>query len=211
MANFVKRVIGAMKVPAEYLLQRPITIQYPDERMEVPEGYRGHPLYALNHCILCRACERACPVNCIEFNIESKPDGKRYLKGFYLDLGRCLFCGFCADACPTVCMIMGPKFELMEFERGELVYDIKKFQKLRKEVEPYIRPYYKRSHAVKPKNCIGCLICVMTCPVDAISQVTVDGKRTIRVDPEICAGCGHCVSNCPGEVLDLVEYKGGNK
>lgn len=211
MANFVKRVIGAMKVPAGYLLQRPVTIQYPDERMVVPDRYRGHPLFTMNNCRLCRACERACPVKCIEMDIEIASDGKKFLRGFYLDLGRCLFCGFCADACPTDCMIMGPKFELMEWDRGELVYNIPKFWRLSKDVQQHIRPYKKRSHATKPQNCIGCLVCVLTCPVKAISEVTEDGERTIKVDPEICTGCGHCTNNCPGDVLELKDYEGGSQ
>ncbi len=41
--------------------------------------------------------------------------------------------------------------------------------------------------------CIGCGMCVNTCPVDAISMV--EGKAFIN--EEICIKCGSCVGVCP--------------
>ncbi len=49
------------------------------------------------------------------------------------------------------------------------------------------------SFAVDPAPCIACQLCVMQCPVSAISMV--DGKAWI--DPEKCIACGLCVSSCP--------------
>lgn len=53
------------------------------------------------------------------------------------------------------------------------------------------------SFAVEPDICIGCGICVQTCPVDAIELQ--DGKAWI--DPEICIACGLCASACPVDAI----------
>ena len=203
----IKKLAGPLTVPLSYFFQRPITVQYPDERLVVPKGYRGHPLFTLENCIACRACERACPVNTIQIDMEIKPDGRRIMYGYYLDLGRCLFCGFCADACPTGAIVMGPKLELMEWKREELVYDIKKFQKLKKELRWKPEKPLKRSACAHPENCIGCLFCVETCPVNAITFTTVGDERILRIDPNVCSGCGMCVKNCPTFALTMVEYE----
>lgn len=41
--------------------------------------------------------------------------------------------------------------------------------------------------------CIGCGMCVGTCPVEAISMV--DDKAVIN--EEVCIKCGACVGVCP--------------
>ena len=33
---------------------------------------------------------------------------------------RCIFCGFCEDACPTEAIVLGDKYELSFYDRGEL-------------------------------------------------------------------------------------------
>ncbi len=54
---------------------------------------------------------------------------------------------------------------------------------------------------VSKKKCIGCGLCVQTCPFDALTLV--DGVAD--VDPEKCTNCGACVEVCPTEALVLDE------
>lgn len=57
-------------------------------------------------------------------------------------------------------------------------------------------------YIVDPEACIGCRICVGTCPVEAISM-TPDNKAWI--DPEKCILCGACVASCPVGAIVTVD------
>jgi len=46
-------------------------------------------------------------------------------------------------------------------------------------------------------NCIGCGICVESCPVEAISLV----ENVAVISKEICIECGACIDVCPVEAI----------
>ena len=35
---------------------------------------------------------------------------------------RCIFCGYCEEACPEEAIVMGKKYELASYNRGDFVY-----------------------------------------------------------------------------------------
>jgi len=63
--------------------------------------------------------------------------------------------------------------------------------------------------SLQPEKCIGCGICVLTCPrgVFELSQVEVPLKlkleRCVVRNRERCDSCGRCVGECPGKALSL--------
>src|ERR1700758_4192212 len=84
------------------------TEQYPMQRPQVAERYRGAPRLNVNPdnnetmCIACDLCALACPEHLIVVASERNEKTRRKeLTTFTYDLSRCMFCGLCEDACPT--------------------------------------------------------------------------------------------------------------
>jgi len=170
--------------------------------MKLPENYFGHPVYTMENCTSCKACQRACKPGAIEIDVDTMPDGRKMLRSYVLDFGKCNFCGKCAEKCPNDTIVMVEDYENMSRRVGKEIFDIPKFLELKKELN--LREY-KRAGFVRAENCFGCQLCVLTCPIDAIKANKLDLKVEIVIDPEVCGGCGECVRNCPAYALDLVE------
>lgn len=50
-------------------------------------------------------------------------------------------------------------------------------------------------------HCIGCMLCIRACPVDAIVGAN---KRMHAVLTDWCTGCDLCVAPCPVDCIDMV-------
>ena len=51
--------------------------------------------------------------------------------------------------------------------------------------------------------CSKCLICMHTCPFNAISIAETDSEVKLIVDEAICTGCGVCASSCPTGAITI--------
>ena len=93
-------VFEAMKVTLRTMLSKAATVQYPDERIELPERTRGVIALLPENCTVCMLCAKECPCWCIyiEGHKVTKP-GKRKplneLDRFAIDYGLCMYCGIC--------------------------------------------------------------------------------------------------------------------
>jgi NADH-quinone oxidoreductase subunit I len=107
------------------------TVQYPEERYEMFQRFRG-PVVQLRddptsgtRCTACGMCEKACPHGVIT-GIEGEGKGKerRAVKYSY-NLGRCIFCRLCVEACPFDAIEMSRDYELAMYGH-EFVWDLPK-------------------------------------------------------------------------------------
>jgi NADH-quinone oxidoreductase chain I len=126
-------VLLGMKVTLKYLFSPPITLQYPDQRWEIPDGNRGKLYCNIDDCIGCLACARACPVGCITIETKKPPPGvdmgqtsegtkkKLVVPVFDINLTTCLYCGLCVESCPTSCLTMTKDYEYSVYDRSELI------------------------------------------------------------------------------------------
>jgi len=49
--------------------------------------------------------------------------------------------------------------------------------------------------------CIGCTLCAMVCPADAMKMVTQEGKKLPTINYGRCVFCAFCVDICPVDAL----------
>lgn len=111
-----------------HAFRRRVTIQYPDRKPYLAPRYRGRIILSRDpdgeeRCVACYLCAAACPVDCIALQATQDETGRRYPAFFRINFSRCIFCGFCEEACPTYAIQLTPDFELVEYDRQNLVYE----------------------------------------------------------------------------------------
>ncbi len=106
----VKSFWHGLSITLSYLVRRPTTVQYPDRlpggqklRDILPPRYRGFLEVDTAICTGCQACERACPIACMQITLEKDPANpkQRVVTQFDIDEAKCMFCGLCVEPCPT--------------------------------------------------------------------------------------------------------------
>ena len=148
------RYIGqGLSVTFDHMRRRPVTVQYPYEKLILSERFRGRIHFEFDKCISCEVCVRVCPINLPvvdwEFNKETK---KKQLKHYSIDFGVCIFCGNCVEYCPTNCLSMTEEYEMATYDRHELNYDSVALGRLPYKVtnDPMVTPL--REFAYLPKG-----------------------------------------------------------
>ncbi|MBF2097268.1 MAG: NAD(P)H-quinone oxidoreductase subunit I [Gloeomargaritaceae cyanobacterium C42_A2020_066] len=148
-----KYIGQGLTVTFDHMRRRPVTIQYPYEKLIPTERFRGRIHFEYDKCIACEVCVRVCPINLPvvdwEYNKELK---KKELKHYSIDFGVCIFCGNCVEYCPTNCLSMTEEYELSAYDRHELNYDSTALGRLPKNVveDPMVQPM--RGLAYLPKG-----------------------------------------------------------
>ena len=118
------------------------TVQYPDEKLPVPEEFRYIPflLYEEDEngemkerCTSCGICAKVCPPQCIWIVRTNNPETGRPVpepEDFYIDVDICMNCGFCAEYCPFDAIKMDHDYEISIYDRhAQNVYNKEKLMK----------------------------------------------------------------------------------
>ena len=123
-AQAAKYIGQGLSVTFDHMQRRPVTVQYPYEKLIPSERYRGRIHFEYDKCIACEVCVRVCPINLPVVDYEfNKAQKKKELKSYSIDFGVCIFCGNCVEYCPTNCLSMTEEYELSSYDRHELNYD----------------------------------------------------------------------------------------
>jgi len=115
------------------------TVQYPEERLILPEEARYIPFLVYNVdsegkrevlCTSCGICAKVCPPQCIWIVRSNDPVTGRPVPEpteFFIDADICMNCGFCSEYCPFDAIKMDHDFEIASYTRN--VYNMEKLLK----------------------------------------------------------------------------------
>lgn len=132
MALFTDFARGLL-VTLRSMFEKPVTIQYPEEKRPVHKRFKGRHVLkryenGLEKCIGCSLCAAACPADAIFVEAAENTDerrfspGERYASTYEINMIRCIFCGYCEDACPTEAIVLGDNYELSFTDRSQVIY-----------------------------------------------------------------------------------------
>jgi NADH-quinone oxidoreductase subunit I len=111
------------------------TVQYPEEKLPVPEEFRYVPFLVYNEgeggkkevlCTSCGICAKVCPPQCIWIVRTNDPATGRPVPvpaEFYIDADICMNCGFCSEYCPFDAIKMDHDYEIASQARNVLNMD----------------------------------------------------------------------------------------
>jgi NADH-quinone oxidoreductase subunit I len=113
------------------------TVQYPRERLPVPDRFRVLPFHVIDpetakpRCTACGICAQVCPPQCIWIVTAVDPEtgrSERKPAEFHIDASICMSCGFCAEFCPFDAIRMSQDFELAGYER-DFLWDLERLSR----------------------------------------------------------------------------------
>ena len=141
------------------------TVQYPEERLPVPENFRYIPFLVYRKgeegkkeplCTSCGICAKVCPPQCISIKRSSDPVTGKPVPApekFFIDIDVCMSCGLCAEYCPFDAIKMDHDYELASSNRLEShIYGL---EELLKPMDYYakIRPnYYQAEESARQEK-----------------------------------------------------------
>jgi len=137
----VKHLFGARKARGEFDIRRDdyfdkqegiSTVQFPTEKMPIPEVARYQLDVEIDDCIVCDLCAKACPVDCITIEAVKSPEAigktsdgsvkRLYAAQFDIDMAKCMYCGLCTVVCPTECITMTNQYDRSTTKLTDLIY-----------------------------------------------------------------------------------------
>ncbi len=153
----IYNLLLGLKVTSKRLPEKAVTLQYPEERWEMPERSRGIVVLLSDketgelNCTACMLCMRACPTAAIQIERDKNENNKWYAKSFTVDNTICCFCGLCEDACNFDAIKLATKYEHSVYDQSELVWDIRRLQEMGRDV-PYTPKRVKKKSAAAKKT-----------------------------------------------------------
>lgn len=152
----------------------------PAPRLIRPPGARPESGF-LDRCIRCGSCLAICPTGGLQPSLAESGWSGIFTPRLVPRIGECAAdCNRCGQSCPTQAIRYLPMAKKWNFKMG--------------------------SARIDQETCIRCMLCVRSCPYDAIEA---RGGAARMID-EFCRGCGLCEKVCPvGPVAAIRVFNDG--
>ncbi len=139
--TYLPQIVSGLKTTVSHIFKPKVTLQYPEERPPIPEGYRGVPTLVKDpngreKCVSCQLCEFVCPPRAIRIipgeilegteheHVEKAPEE------FEINMLRCIYCGLCEEVCPEEAIFLQDVFSVSGYSREEMVNNKEKLYEL---------------------------------------------------------------------------------
>jgi NADH-quinone oxidoreductase subunit I len=103
-----RSLLTGMRITLGQFFKPQVTVHYPHQSLKMPKRYRGHIVLVRDKdtgkslCIACKACEKACPSDCIVVDgLKREGEKRKSVTDFKLDFTKCSLCGSCVEVCPV--------------------------------------------------------------------------------------------------------------
>lgn len=152
-------LLGGLLITLKTLFRKPVTVEYPRERVKVYPSFRGRhalvrdPETGDARCVACLKCVQVCPSRCIDVKYEiDEKTGARIMTQYNIEALRCIYCGYCEEVCPVGAIVLTEYFEYSVRTREEAFFDK---EKLLKNWDEFIAKYTEKIYTNKFWNLKG--------------------------------------------------------
>ncbi len=138
---YLPSILQGLTVTFRHMFRRKQTVQYPEQRREFGDRYRGVPVLVKDQdgrpkCVACYMCQWVCPPLAITIEADEYPPDhelhqveKRPAK-FEINMLRCIYCGLCEEACPEEAIFMSKTYVVTGTSRELMIFDKDKLYEL---------------------------------------------------------------------------------
>jgi NADH-quinone oxidoreductase subunit I len=131
-----KSLLVGMRITLGQFFKPQVTVHYPHESLKMAKRYRGHIMLVRDQatgkslCIACKACEKACPSDCIVVDgVKREGEKKKSVTEFKLNFTTCSLCGSCVEVCPVDALAFSKEYNLASTSK-EAFYQIDLYQRV---------------------------------------------------------------------------------
>jgi len=117
-------LIKGLVVTFKNLKSKAVTVQYPTQKLQMMDRYRGLVDFDPKKCILCYQCVKICPTGCLSITHKDSIEKKKTIESFKYNMEFCCFCGLCEQVCPTKAVFMNKIYEVASYDHEELCINL---------------------------------------------------------------------------------------
>lgn len=118
-------ILKGFVITMRNMLRGPITVRYPEQRLELPERARWTVTPRFDDdgapkCTACGICVKECPDHVLRLEVSAGATGGKRIDRYVYELGACMMCGLCVEACPFDAIEMSHEYELATRDKADL-------------------------------------------------------------------------------------------
>lgn len=140
--TYLPQIATGLKTTFSNMFKPKVTLQYPEEKPNIPQNYRGVPTLVKDpngreKCVSCQLCEFVCPPKAIRITPGSVPEDdenrehvEKAPEEFEINMLRCIYCGYCQEVCPEEAIFLQDEYSTSGYSREEMINNKAKLYEL---------------------------------------------------------------------------------